>query len=240
MEHPKKHREAFPSIGDRNPHEIIGVLKILRMAIQIEYREDAGLNTNFPLTYRQITAHDRERLAEVCQSDVLGLGAVRGVAVREREMRPAWVGEQWAKELVLWQENVARPFGLRLNGSARRGLDSRRRSGLDLRLTQVNPNDASDRRDLAHDLVTRLRATQLSLDQSDDAVLHPDGHRPHLELAFQNRRGVSRDVEVFGGRGRGGPWQNENQRGESENRAHARAVAAVDPLRTGARSVCQF
>ena len=148
-------------------------------------------------------------------------------------MRPARVGKQRKKEFVPGQPDGARPRGLHLGRAASplRAPGGRRRSGAGLGPAfQLDPNDARNRRDLAHDLIARL-PSQLIPDEGHDAVFHLDRSRPHRELALQDGRRVSGDVRVLGRRGRGGACQNENHPNENESheRARQQILAADSP-----------
>src|ERR1039458_9177787 len=56
VKNPQERGESLPSVGERDPDEVIGVLQIFRVGIEVEDREDASLNPNLPLPCGEVGA----------------------------------------------------------------------------------------------------------------------------------------------------------------------------------------
>src|SRR5262249_34168690 len=94
MEDAQLHREILPPEAQRQPDHVVGVHQVERGGVQVEDREDAGVEADLPERRAQFRAVEGKALSEADGSLVAELRIAEIVVPSGGEVRPARVGDQ--------------------------------------------------------------------------------------------------------------------------------------------------
>src|SRR6185369_12430870 len=115
---PADRREVAVAVPDEARGEEVGIDEIEGVGAEVEDREDAALQPNFPLPplalVADIVAIDRDTLAEADGGHVLRPWRVDVVPVRGREVGPARIGDERLEEVTRRQKADRRGLRRRL------------------------------------------------------------------------------------------------------------------------------
>ncbi len=196
VEHAELGAEILVAKADRNPHHVVGVDEIERGRVDVEEREDTGLQTDLPPHAPDPIAVEGEAFAEAHRREIAEVLVADVVLPRRSEARPARVGDQRRKE------QAARKYsGLPL-GENTQGLreSCRRRDRLRERwhgagLEHDHAGDAADLLELG-DHASPIDRRDIRGREADDPVLDAQRRDGQGELALENGGGVTGDERV--------------------------------------------
>ena len=213
MEHADHRGEVLVAERERDPDEVVRVDQVERFRVDVEHREDTGLEAHLPPCSGDSVPVEGEALAEAHRRDVGELAIVEVALPGGREMRPARIGDQRLEEHAA-REHAGLPLGQnarRLGGGARR-----RGRRLDTRLEHHDARHAADPFELRDD-AGPVGGGEIRRRERDDAVVHAQRRCGQRELALEDGRGVAGDERVVGGRGQGARDRQDSQK-EDETR----------------------
>src|SRR5205807_2704611 len=122
--HAGARREIRVAVREGERHQIVGVHEVLGEGVEVEDREDTGLDADFPPAAAQPVAIERKGLAEADGGHIDQLRIALMVLVGGGEVRPARIGDERLEQRAAGQEPA---LPLRQHAKRRRGGRLRRR-----------------------------------------------------------------------------------------------------------------
>src|SRR6266404_1644319 len=241
VEEAEHRREIRVTVREGERDQIVGVHEVLGEGVEVEDREDTGLDADLPPAAAQPVAIERKGLAEADGGHIDQLRIALMALVGGGEVRPARIGDERLEQRAAGQEPA---LPLRQHAKGRRGGDGlrrRRRRWRHPRLEDLHTRHAPDGLQRGHH-ARPVGAGEVGGLHADHAVLDAQRGRGQLEVALEDGRRITGNERVFAGeRGRGGGREEEDQTegdgGAERARGHGRTPSSVAKKRAGAPSV---